>query len=69
MGVAWVRGIDVRFSGMANVQAHWDASLDAVGSGSIDPTRLISHRLPLERAEEGYGLFRSREAMKVVLTP
>ena len=69
MGVAWIRGIDLRFSGMANVQAHWDATLDAVQAGSIDPTRLITHRLPLEGAEEGYELFRSREAMKVVLTP
>jgi threonine dehydrogenase-like Zn-dependent dehydrogenase len=69
MGVAWVRGIDVRFSGMANVQAHWDATLDAVSMGSIDPTRLITHRLPLERAEEGYELFKSRAAMKVVLQP
>lgn len=69
MGVAWVRGIDVRFSGMANVQAHWDTTLDAVESGAIDPTRLITHRLPLEHAEEGYELFKSREAMKVVLQP
>ena len=69
MGVTWVRGIDVRFSGMANVQAHWDATLDAVQAGSIDPTQLITHRLPLEQAEEGYELFKSREAMKVVLKP
>lgn len=69
MGVAWIRGIDVRFSGMANVQGHWDATLDAVLGGSIDPTQLITHRLPLERAEEGYELFRTREAMKVVLQP
>ena len=69
MGSAWVRGIDIRFSGMANVQAHWDATLDAVQAGSIDPTQLITHRLPLEQAEEGYELFKTREAMKVVLQP
>ncbi|MDQ4095895.1 MAG: alcohol dehydrogenase catalytic domain-containing protein [Actinomycetota bacterium] len=69
MGMVWVRGLDLRFSGMANVQAHWDEALAAVEAGAIDPTVLITHRLPLEQAEEGYELFASREAMKVVLTP
>ena len=69
MGMVWIRGLDLRFSGMANVQAHWADALDAVANSSIDPTILITHRLPLERAEEGYELFASREAMKVVMTP
>ena len=69
MGMVWVRGLDIRFSGMANVQAHWDDALAAIESGAIDPTVLITHRLPLEKAVEGYELFASREAMKVVLTP
>lgn len=69
MGVAWVRGIDLRFAGMANVHAHWDDALLSVAKGEIDPTRAITHRLPLEDAEEGYELFKSRRAMKVVLTP
>lgn len=69
MGLCWVQGIDVRFAGMANVQNHWDESLLAVAKGDLDPTKIITHRLPLDEAEEGYDLFRSREAMKVVLTP
>jgi 2-desacetyl-2-hydroxyethyl bacteriochlorophyllide A dehydrogenase len=69
LGRAWVSGLDLRFSGMANVQAHWDEALDAVGRGEIDPTRLITHRLSLEDAEEGYDLFASQEAMKVLLRP
>ena len=69
MGLCWVHGIDVRFSGMANVQGHWDQSLLAVAKGDVDPTKIITHRLPLDAAQEGYELFRSREAMKVVLTP
>jgi threonine dehydrogenase-like Zn-dependent dehydrogenase len=69
MGVAWVRGIDFRFSGMANVHAHWDDALLSVAKGEIDPTKTITHRLPLDDAAQGYELFRSREAMKVVLTP
>ena len=69
MGLCWVHGIDVRFGGMANVQRHWDESLLAVAKGDLDPTKIITHRLALDAAEEGYELFRSREAMKVVLTP
>jgi alcohol dehydrogenase len=69
MGVTWVRGLDLRFSGMANIQNHWTEALSAVEQSAIDPTRLITHRLALEQAPEGYELFRSRTAMKVVLTP
>ena len=69
MGVAWVRGIDLRFAGMANVHAHWDDALLSVAKGQIDPTKAITHRLPLDDAVEGYELFKNREAMKVVLTP
>jgi threonine dehydrogenase-like Zn-dependent dehydrogenase len=69
MGMAWVRGLQVRFAGMANVQAHWGAALDAIAAGAFDPTAIVTHRLPLEEAERGYELFAAREAMKVVMTP
>jgi threonine dehydrogenase-like Zn-dependent dehydrogenase len=69
MGRAWVSGLDLRFAGMANVQGHWADALDAVSAGEIDPTTLITHRLSLDDAEQGYELFASQEAMKVVLTP
>ena len=67
MGMAWIRGLDISFSGMANIQAHWDEALEAVLTGALDPTSIISHRLPLDEAIEGYELFSSREATKVVL--
>jgi threonine dehydrogenase-like Zn-dependent dehydrogenase len=41
----------------------------AVAKGDLDPTKLITHRLPLTDAVNGYELFASREATKVVLTP
>lgn len=69
LGRSWISGLDLRFAGMANVHAHWTDALEAVRSKEIDPTKLITHRLPLDEAEEGYALFESREAMKVVLTP
>jgi threonine dehydrogenase-like Zn-dependent dehydrogenase len=66
-GVVWLKGLDLRFAGMSNVQAHWDEALSAVARGDLDPTALITHRLPLDDAERGYELFRSRAAVKVVL--
>jgi 2-desacetyl-2-hydroxyethyl bacteriochlorophyllide A dehydrogenase len=69
MGVAWARGLDLRFASMANVHAHWDDTLAAVAHGELDPTTIITHRLPLDEAVEGYRAFSEREAMKVVLTP
>jgi threonine dehydrogenase-like Zn-dependent dehydrogenase len=69
MGMVWVRGLDLRFSGMANVQGHWDDALLAVAKGDLDPTAVITHRLSLDEAEKGYELFESRTATKVVLTP
>ena len=69
MGRAWVSGLDLRFAGMANVQALWGEALETVSAGELDPRALITHRLSLEDAELGYELFASRAAMKVVLTP
>ena len=69
MGRVWVRGLDLRFSGMANVQGHWEDALLAAAKGDLDPTAIITHRIPLDEAEKGYGLFSSRKATKVVMTP
>jgi threonine dehydrogenase-like Zn-dependent dehydrogenase len=69
MGQLWIRGFDIRFAGMANVQAHWEDALRDVESGAIDPTAVVTHRLSLDDAEEGYELFESRAAMKVILKP
>jgi threonine dehydrogenase-like Zn-dependent dehydrogenase len=54
---------------MANVQGHWDETLSAISNGDVDPTKIITHRLSLDEAVEGYELFKSREALKVVLQP
>ena len=69
LGRAWASAVDIRFSGMANVQGNWDDALTAITSGALDPTAVITHRLPLDEAEQGYELFAAREAMKVVLEP
>jgi threonine dehydrogenase-like Zn-dependent dehydrogenase len=43
--------------------------LSRLASGELDPTHVVTHRMPLTDAAEAYGLFDAREATKVVLTP
>jgi len=43
--------------------------LALVAAGRLDPTPVITHRLALGDAAEGYRLFDEREATKVVLRP
>jgi L-iditol 2-dehydrogenase len=40
-----------------------------LAAGKVDVSRLITHRLPLERLAEGVELMRRREALKVYVTP
>jgi threonine dehydrogenase-like Zn-dependent dehydrogenase len=69
MGRVWVRGLDLRFAGMANVQANWDDAIEAIQEDRVDPTPLVTHHLSLDEAEKGYELFAARQAVKVVLVP
>jgi threonine dehydrogenase-like Zn-dependent dehydrogenase len=69
LGVAWVRGISLLFAGETPVQALWGSTMAQVESGALDPTPLVSHRLPISRAAEGYDLFDRRLATKVMLEP
>jgi 2-desacetyl-2-hydroxyethyl bacteriochlorophyllide A dehydrogenase len=43
--------------------------LGLVAAGRLDPTPVITHRLALADAAEGYRMFDEREATKVVLLP
>jgi alcohol dehydrogenase len=69
LGVAWIRGLDLRFAGETPVHALWGDTMEAVAAGRIDPLPLVSHRLPIGQAAAGYAAFDRREATKVVLDP
>jgi 2-desacetyl-2-hydroxyethyl bacteriochlorophyllide A dehydrogenase len=69
MGAYWIRGIKIIFGGACPVHAFWDKALHWVRAGRIDPSPVISHRLPLDDAARGYELLDSQEARKVLLTP
>jgi threonine dehydrogenase-like Zn-dependent dehydrogenase len=68
IGDMWLKNITIT-AGVANVQGHMDEVLELIRDGRIDPKVIISHRLPLSEAPEGYRLFDAKEAMKVVLDP
>ena len=65
----FVKAVDLKMNGSADVVAHWDEALGMIRDGHINPEAIISHRMKLDDALEGYRLFQAREAMKVVLTP
>jgi threonine dehydrogenase-like Zn-dependent dehydrogenase len=67
LGNLFTRNVTLRFGGSCNVQGWWEQALVAIASGQADPTVIVSHRMPLEDAAEGYRLFEAKQAMKVVL--
>jgi threonine dehydrogenase-like Zn-dependent dehydrogenase len=70
LGALMEKGLTLR-TGQTNVQRYMPALLAAILDGKIDTTFLISHRLPLEQAADGYRLFHDEPdiATKVVLKP
>ncbi|MPY86486.1 MAG: alcohol dehydrogenase catalytic domain-containing protein [Luteitalea sp.] len=47
--------------------ATWDRTLRLIARG-LKPSRIVTHRLPLERWHEGFELFERKEAVKVLLS-
>lgn len=70
MGALMQKGVEVR-TGQTHVQRYTRDLLNRIMEGQIDTTFLISHRLSLEEAAEGYRNFRDNqnEWTKVVLKP
>lgn len=62
------RELTLRFS-IGDPTADGALLLGKLASGELDPSAVVTHRLPLADAAEAYRLFDSREATKVVLAP
>jgi threonine dehydrogenase-like Zn-dependent dehydrogenase len=58
-------------TGQTHVQRYLKPLLDRVQAGEIDPSVIITHRMPLEQAPDAYKMFRDKqdECVKVVLKP
>ena len=70
LGAVMQKGLTLK-TGQTHVQHYLPGLLDAIMEGKIDTTFLISHRMPLERAPEGYRMFHDQqnEVTKIVLKP
>lgn len=70
MGSLMNRSITIK-SGQCHVQRYLRPLLERIEKGEIDPSFVITHRLPLEQAAEGFAMFRDKqdECIKVVLKP
>jgi L-iditol 2-dehydrogenase len=51
---------------VAAVRRHWAEAIRLVAAGRLTPGALITHRLPLESALDGFDCLRRREAVKVM---
>jgi threonine dehydrogenase-like Zn-dependent dehydrogenase len=70
IGALMNRGLSIK-SGQCHVQRYMRPLLDRILNGDIDPTFIITHKLPLSEAEQGYDLFKHKQddCLKVVLKP
>jgi threonine dehydrogenase-like Zn-dependent dehydrogenase len=58
-------------TGQCHVQRYMRPLLQRIEGGEIDPTRIITHTLPLQRAPHGYDIFKHKQdgCEKIVLKP
>ena len=70
MGAAFAKGLTFKM-GQTNTQKYMRPLLDLIEHGKIDPSAIITHRVPLDRAPEMYRIFRDKKdgCIKVVLKP
>ena len=70
LGALMNKGLTIR-TGQTHMQKYLQPLLGHIEEGKIDPSFVITHRLPLEQAPEGYEIFKHKqdECIKVVLKP
>jgi threonine dehydrogenase-like Zn-dependent dehydrogenase len=70
MGAVVNRSLTIK-SGQAHVQRYMRPLLQRIQRGEIDPSFVITHRLPLAEAPHAYRMFRDKQddCLKVVLKP
>jgi threonine dehydrogenase-like Zn-dependent dehydrogenase len=70
MGALMNKGLTIK-TGQTHVQRYLKPLLERVEQGQIDPSFVITHRLPLVEAPRGYSMFTNKqdECIKIVLKP
>ena len=68
--------LNLLFKGEKRIVAAYSSSLEdqriawkLISSGAMDPSPLVTHRIPLERFDEAVRLMRTHEAIKVMIVP
>ena len=58
-------------TGQTHVQRYLKPLLNLIEEGRIDPSFVVSHTMPLDKAPQAYAMFRAKqdECIKVVLKP
>jgi len=69
-GAAFQKGLTLKM-GQTHVMRYMQPLLDRIANGELDPSFVITHRLPLERAADAYRTFRDKRdgCIKVLLKP
>lgn len=70
LGAAMNKGLTFKM-GQTHVPRYSQFLLDKIIEGAIDPTKIITHRIKLKDASEGYKIFAEKDngCIKVVMTP
>ncbi len=69
-GTAFTKGLTLKM-GQTHTHNYMKPLLDRVQKGEIDPSFVITHKLPLEKAPNAYEIFRDKKdkCIKVILKP
>ncbi len=70
LGAAFGKGLTLKM-GQTHVHKYLQPLLDRIEKGDIDPSFVITHRLKLDEAPQGYKMFRDKqdECIKIVMKP
>jgi len=70
MGAAHAKGLTFKM-GQTHVHKYLKPLLSRIEKGDLDPSGIITHRIKLDDAAQGYATFKEREdhCVKVVMTP
>jgi threonine dehydrogenase-like Zn-dependent dehydrogenase len=70
IGQAFVKGVTLRI-GTCPARNYIRQLMPLLVTGRLDPTRLITHRMPLAEAPRGYAIFdrKDESALKILLRP
>jgi threonine dehydrogenase-like Zn-dependent dehydrogenase len=70
IGAAFAKGLTFRM-GQTHVPKYMQMLLERIEKGELDPSQIISHRVPIDEAPHAYRMFRNKEdnCIKVVMKP